>query len=360
MRGTLLVAAAALAAAAPPMPQAYIDRDGVSTSGISAGAFMAIQLQVAFSSLFAGSGALAGGPYYCAQGQLADAELCMNLPLSINVNVLADVIALYAAAGDIDGTGNLTTSRAWFFSATGDTVVNPGTVSLAVTLMQQFMPASAVTFVNTYPGEHAQQTLDYGNACSNLGSPYIKCVVTRACACRHSRRWQCVAISLRLSLLRSQQVRLRCGRCGAAVDLQQLADAALATGATGFDGSAAATACGGRADRGFRSDGLRAGVLQLQRPGHDGLPLSAGRLRQQRQQPAHDRLQAARRVARLQHAGGGDSDAVRAVGWLLAVGRRQQRAWHVGALPGSACAAAFAASPPACRSRCSSRRRRPT
>ena len=41
-----------------------------SVSGISSGAFMAVQMGVAFSKDIVGLGAIAGGPYYCALGSV--------------------------------------------------------------------------------------------------------------------------------------------------------------------------------------------------------------------------------------------------------------------------------------------------
>jgi len=39
----------------------------VSVSGVSSGAYMAVQLQVAYSETFMGVGSVAGGPYFCAE-----------------------------------------------------------------------------------------------------------------------------------------------------------------------------------------------------------------------------------------------------------------------------------------------------
>lgn len=50
------------------------DTESVTISGISAGAFMASQFHVAFSSRVHGVGMLAGGPYYCAMDDVALAE----------------------------------------------------------------------------------------------------------------------------------------------------------------------------------------------------------------------------------------------------------------------------------------------
>lgn len=38
----------------------------ITVSGLSGGAYMAVQYHVAFSATVSGVGALAGGPYYCA------------------------------------------------------------------------------------------------------------------------------------------------------------------------------------------------------------------------------------------------------------------------------------------------------
>jgi poly(3-hydroxybutyrate) depolymerase len=46
-----------------------------SISGISSGAFMAVQFATAWSSLIKGVGVVAGGPYWCAK---ADADDIMN------------------------------------------------------------------------------------------------------------------------------------------------------------------------------------------------------------------------------------------------------------------------------------------
>jgi hypothetical protein len=42
----------------------------VSVSGLSSGAFMAVQFEVAFSSVVTGAGIIAGGPYFCSQGSV--------------------------------------------------------------------------------------------------------------------------------------------------------------------------------------------------------------------------------------------------------------------------------------------------
>src|SRR4029450_5297438 len=49
------------------LPQLGLDVDETSVSGLSAGAYMAGQLQVAHSSHIVGAGIVAGGPFGCAE-----------------------------------------------------------------------------------------------------------------------------------------------------------------------------------------------------------------------------------------------------------------------------------------------------
>src|SRR5690242_11320593 len=44
-----------------------VKRGHSSVSGLSSGAFMAVQLHLAYSSSFAGAGIVAGGPFRCAE-----------------------------------------------------------------------------------------------------------------------------------------------------------------------------------------------------------------------------------------------------------------------------------------------------
>jgi len=48
-------------------------------SGLSSGGFFAVQFHVAYSSLVKGAAIFAGGPFYCAESNLVDAEnKCMK------------------------------------------------------------------------------------------------------------------------------------------------------------------------------------------------------------------------------------------------------------------------------------------
>ena len=58
-------------------------------SGLSSGAFFAVQHAIAYSSEVTGVGVIAGGPYYCAKGSETTAlDACMNLPTYIDLQTL--------------------------------------------------------------------------------------------------------------------------------------------------------------------------------------------------------------------------------------------------------------------------------
>src|SRR4249919_2866292 len=115
----LALAASAFAAAAAPLPlKAYGAAAGKTTvSGLSAGAFMAVQLQVAYSASIAGAGIVAGGPYYCAIANANFRGICMGqfafFPPS--PSVMVGYARAFAASGVIDPLTHLATRPIYVF-----------------------------------------------------------------------------------------------------------------------------------------------------------------------------------------------------------------------------------------------------
>ncbi|MDZ7855131.1 PHB depolymerase family esterase [Sphaerotilus sp.] len=169
------------AQAAEPLPHFQIDRNEVSVSGLSSGAFMAAQLQVAYSATFKGAGIVAGGPYYCAAGNIAYAGICMGqVPMVYpNAALMSAAARQFEAAGQIDKLSNLKKRRLYVFSGTKDTVVKPPAVNATVSFFKQVgVPDSQLLYVNNIPAGHAVITPTYGNACDANATPYIsQCVV---------------------------------------------------------------------------------------------------------------------------------------------------------------------------------------
>jgi poly(3-hydroxybutyrate) depolymerase len=68
---------AGLADSPQPLPVLNVNIGETSVSGLSSGGFMAVQFQIAHSSIVKGAGIVAGGPYFCAQNSVITATtLC--------------------------------------------------------------------------------------------------------------------------------------------------------------------------------------------------------------------------------------------------------------------------------------------
>lgn len=149
-----------------------VDRSQISTSGVSSGAAMATQLHVAYSSLVMGAGLIAGNPYYCAQGSsLTATGACMSNPNQIDVSELIAQADRYSSDGEIDPTSNLNNDRVFILAGTLDTTVDPGVGPK----VQEFYSNYGANIRTVYDldSEHTFPTIDYGNACDVLSSPYI-------------------------------------------------------------------------------------------------------------------------------------------------------------------------------------------
>ncbi len=96
----------------------------VTTSGISAGGYMAVQFHVAHSSLVNGVGVVAAGPYYCAENSLRHAlGRCMKGDEPIAVDQLVGITSELALTDHIDPIANLASDRVWIFHGAADPVV---------------------------------------------------------------------------------------------------------------------------------------------------------------------------------------------------------------------------------------------
>ncbi len=115
---------------AGPLDAYGADLQRVSVSGLSSGAFMAAQFNVAYSAELIGAGIVAGGPYHCAG--LSDlvapfqaaVTLCMQ-PVGAAPsadNAWRDAQA-FAKDGLIDDPANLRKQRIYVFSGAKDSVV---------------------------------------------------------------------------------------------------------------------------------------------------------------------------------------------------------------------------------------------
>ena len=169
----------AVGASAQSLPRLGATTGDVTVSGISSGGYMAVQFQVAYSSLVRGAGVVAGGPYYCAQGSVRRAlNNCMaaagnDLPPSADETL--KTVKQLAEAGRIDPLKNLSDDRVWLLAGGNDKIVLPPVMDALDAFYRSVLPAAAVSFVKVPDAGHAMLTVadPKANACPTTETPFI-------------------------------------------------------------------------------------------------------------------------------------------------------------------------------------------
>jgi predicted esterase len=149
-----------------------------TVSGISSGAYMAVQMHVSYSSLIKGAAIFAGGPWYCAESNLLYAEdKCMSVSLGKpQTQLLIDLALADASLGLIDSPFNMKENKIYLYSGKLDTVIDPLVVKELEHFYKAFVNAKNIVANYNVNSEHCMPTLDYGEECQTLSSPYIgKC-----------------------------------------------------------------------------------------------------------------------------------------------------------------------------------------
>jgi poly(3-hydroxybutyrate) depolymerase len=170
-----------LAAAADRLGTYTIDKSKISISGISSGAFFAVQFHVAFSRDIMGVGVTAGGqyvlidcwycfdlpvccttcfisigPYFCAKGNVTRAiTVCMKYPLFINVTELVSITHAMEQNKTIDPVQEMQGDKVLLVSGLLDTVVRQGVMVKLLEWYKNFVDASNISTVFEIPAEHA-------------------------------------------------------------------------------------------------------------------------------------------------------------------------------------------------------------
>jgi poly(3-hydroxybutyrate) depolymerase len=144
---------------------ANIDTTGITVSGLSAGAFFANQLLVAYSDVFSGMGAIAGGPYLCAQGTLAGAfAQGLRGDPAPNVDYLVTQTRSLEEHGAVANLKNLEEARIWIFHGTRDETVSEATSDSLVRFCERFTRARNIKVIDDVAVRHAMpsDTFDHG------------------------------------------------------------------------------------------------------------------------------------------------------------------------------------------------------
>ena len=172
---------------APPLGSYNADLKESSISGISSGAFMAVQFGVAWSSIIRGVGVIAGGPYYCAQGTAADGLLgnfgsdlratgpCMKGPPPA-LQPLFEQTDEWARSGDIDDPRNIASQRIYIFTGYNDSVVNSKVGDAAYHFYLHYLGGrdnGNLFYQGAIGAGHSQVTVDYGLPCNQNKGVFI-------------------------------------------------------------------------------------------------------------------------------------------------------------------------------------------
>ncbi len=157
-----------------PLPALKLDPAETTVSGISSGAYMAVQLHVAHSTRFGkGVAAIAGGPYDCAAGSVMNALVRCLGTMSIPADALVAAARQREKDGAIDSLANIRKSRVYIFNGGKDSVVKP-VVGIALRdFYQPFVSADAMVLKQDVPVEHAFVTDNHGAACDVKDLPFI-------------------------------------------------------------------------------------------------------------------------------------------------------------------------------------------
>ena len=174
-----LLLSPSILSAATPLPSLGATGKELTVSGLSSGGYMAVQYQVSHSGTVKGAGILAGGPYYCAEGNVSRALAnCMAAKSEAPPPGVAEqkkAIDAAARTGQIDSPELLATHRVWLFSGGNDRTVETAVVNALHAFYSSILPASSIRYVRLPDSGHALPSVadKQANACATSESPFI-------------------------------------------------------------------------------------------------------------------------------------------------------------------------------------------
>jgi len=162
----------AASASGEDLPKLGADAKRVSISGLSSGAFMAVQYDVAFSASTIGVGVVAGGPYNCSYVNMVGITTCMQGSPSGAASYNAAIG--FQTLGKIDPIAHIAKQKVYLFSGTSDSVVKQSVMDAVRDFYQMLkVPAASLIYMNTTDAGHAFISQDFGNGCNTNQAPYV-------------------------------------------------------------------------------------------------------------------------------------------------------------------------------------------
>ncbi len=185
---------AAPPASAEPLPGLGADLSRTTVSGLSSGAYMAGQFQIAYSQTVIGAALVAGGPYACAHTPGSDLNPFWPVVLGWNLtraqnNCMEDgwifsgvpspsKLVRYAKRlakrGKIGPLSAVAADKVYLFSSSADDTVERGVVEAAEEFYVEVgVPQSRIRFERRDDAAHAFLTESEGLACGETGPPFL-------------------------------------------------------------------------------------------------------------------------------------------------------------------------------------------
>jgi poly(3-hydroxybutyrate) depolymerase len=191
--GLALTGTLARADVLPRLPALGLQRDAVTVSGLSSGAYMAGQFQVAYSASLSGAAVVAGGPYGCAHGSVSAAMFNCSCPADQNFLLTAakalgggcqvfnpDIYLVFSDAATkgnhaaIDDTFHLKNHRIWLFSGGQDHVVDRQLVTAAETYYKRLgVPEAQIHREDIADAGHGFPSPLATEACNLTETPFL-------------------------------------------------------------------------------------------------------------------------------------------------------------------------------------------
>src|SRR5215813_3752417 len=180
----------ALPAYADELPKLGLALAQPSVSGLSSGAYMAGQIEIAHSKDIVGAGIVAGGPFACAETESSQlfpywpvvmwqnatqaTNACMKVTWGApDADKLAKRAKELAEDGKIDALAGLADDKVYLFSGNEDQTVQRPVVEAAKRFYEEVgVPQGSLTLVEK-EGGHAFLTETQGTACGLSKEPYV-------------------------------------------------------------------------------------------------------------------------------------------------------------------------------------------
>ncbi|OOG47166.1 poly (3-hydroxybutyrate) depolymerase (PhaZ) [Rhodanobacter sp. C01] len=179
---SLLLGSGSTCAAQPAgtLPKLKLDPSRVAVVGLSSGAYMATQAQLAYPELFPNAALVAGGPYGCAGGKL-DVALgsCMKGVPAPDVGALVANATKRAAAGETGPLKDLAHAHVYLLHGSADALVAPVVAEAGAHFYEQLRDSTpGLSDMQVYDDgqrafAHNLPVAAIGEDCDKSVSPYL-------------------------------------------------------------------------------------------------------------------------------------------------------------------------------------------